>query len=86
VISKDFFADQRKITTPSGTISYVERGRGPVALLVHGVLLNGYVWRRQLAHLADLRTNCCRHGSFKKRTFWGNKSAPATPKKELFNG
>ncbi len=55
MISKDFFADQRKITTPSGTISYVERGSGPVALLVHGVLLNGYVWRHQLAHLADLR-------------------------------
>jgi len=55
VISKDYFADQRKTTTPSGTISYVERGSGPVALLVHGVLLNGYVWRHQLAHLADLR-------------------------------
>jgi pimeloyl-ACP methyl ester carboxylesterase len=55
VISKDFFADQRKITTPSGTIGYVERGSGPVALFVHGVLLNGYVWRQQLAHLADLR-------------------------------
>jgi pimeloyl-ACP methyl ester carboxylesterase len=55
VISKDFLSDQRKITTPSGTISYVERGSGRVALLVHGVLLNGYVWRHQLDHLADLR-------------------------------
>jgi len=55
VISKEFFADQRKITTSSGTISYVERGSGPVALFVHGVLLNGYVWRHQLAHLKDLR-------------------------------
>jgi pimeloyl-ACP methyl ester carboxylesterase len=55
VISKDFFSDQRKITTPSGTISYVERGSGRVALFVHGVLLNGYLWRHQLAHLADLR-------------------------------
>jgi pimeloyl-ACP methyl ester carboxylesterase len=55
VISKEFFADQRKVTTRSGTISYVERGSGPVALFVHGVLLNGYVWRHQLAHLADLR-------------------------------
>jgi pimeloyl-ACP methyl ester carboxylesterase len=55
VISKEFFADRQKVTTPSGTISYVERGSGPVALFVHGVLLNGYVWRHQLAHLADLR-------------------------------
>lgn len=55
MIGKDFFAGQRKVITPSGTISYVERGSGPVALFVHGVLLNGYVWRHQLAHLADLR-------------------------------
>jgi len=40
---------------PSGTISYVERGAGPVALFVHGVLLNGYLWRHQLSHLSDLR-------------------------------
>ena len=43
------------MTTPSGTISYLECGSGPVALFVHGVLLNGYLWRHQLAHLADLR-------------------------------
>jgi pimeloyl-ACP methyl ester carboxylesterase len=55
VISKEFFAGQQKVSTPSGTISYVERGSGPVALFIHGVLLNGYVWRHQLAHLADLR-------------------------------
>jgi pimeloyl-ACP methyl ester carboxylesterase len=52
---KDFFADQRKVTTASGTISYAERGAGPVALFVHGVLLNGYLWRHQLAELADIR-------------------------------
>jgi len=55
VTGKDFFGDQRRVTTPSGTISYVERGSGPAALFVHGVLLNGYLWRHQLAHLADLR-------------------------------
>jgi pimeloyl-ACP methyl ester carboxylesterase len=52
---KDFFAHQRQIETPSGTISYVEQGRGPVALFVHGVLLNGYLWRHQLAQLGDSR-------------------------------
>lgn len=54
---KAFFANQRKIDTPSGSISYVEQGSGPVALFVHGVLLNGYLWRHQLEQLKDLR--CC---------------------------
>jgi pimeloyl-ACP methyl ester carboxylesterase len=43
------------VETPSGRIAYTEAGSGPVALLVHGVLLNGYLWRHQLAHLSDLR-------------------------------
>jgi pimeloyl-ACP methyl ester carboxylesterase len=52
---KEFFAGQRKVDTPSGSIHYVERGEGPVALFVHGVLLNGYLWRHQLAQLGDRR-------------------------------
>jgi pimeloyl-ACP methyl ester carboxylesterase len=43
------------VQTASGRISYTERGTGPVALFVHGVLLNGYVWRHQLAQLSDIR-------------------------------
>jgi pimeloyl-ACP methyl ester carboxylesterase len=50
-----YFADRRTVATPSGTISYVERGDGPVALFVHGVLLNGYLWRHQLDALQDVR-------------------------------
>jgi pimeloyl-ACP methyl ester carboxylesterase len=52
---KNFFADRRHADTPSGSISYVEHGSGPAALFVHGVLLNGYLWRHQLAELGDLR-------------------------------
>jgi pimeloyl-ACP methyl ester carboxylesterase len=48
-------AIQRSIHTPSGRISYTEQGSGPVALFVHGVLLNGHLWRHQLAHLSDMR-------------------------------
>ena len=55
MIREDLLFDQRNVTTPSGKIGYVEFGSGPVALFVHGVLLNGYFWRNQLAHLADLR-------------------------------
>src|SRR6266446_9645457 len=46
---------QRRVQTPSGRISYTEQGTGPVALFVHGVLLNGYLWRHQLADLSDIR-------------------------------
>jgi pimeloyl-ACP methyl ester carboxylesterase len=46
---------QHTVDTPSGQIAYLEQGRGPVALFVHGVLLNGYLWRNQLAGLSDIR-------------------------------
>src|SRR6202041_2205787 len=46
---------RRSVDTPSGRISYLEQGKGPVALFVHGVLLNGYLWRHQLADLSDIR-------------------------------
>ena len=52
---KDFFVGKRNIETPSGRINYVEQGSGPVALFVHGVLLNGYLWRHQLAQLSNIR-------------------------------
>jgi pimeloyl-ACP methyl ester carboxylesterase len=48
-------ATRHSVETPSGRISYLDRGAGPVALFVHGVLLNGHLWRHQLAHLSDLR-------------------------------
>jgi pimeloyl-ACP methyl ester carboxylesterase len=44
------------VQTPSGRIGYAEQGAGPkAALFVHGVLLNGHLWRHQLAHLSDTR-------------------------------
>jgi 2-methylisocitrate lyase-like PEP mutase family enzyme/pimeloyl-ACP methyl ester carboxylesterase len=45
----------RSVQTPSGRISYIEQGTGPVALFVHGVLLNKHLWRHQLAQLSDVR-------------------------------
>jgi pimeloyl-ACP methyl ester carboxylesterase len=48
-------AVRRSVKTPSGRISYTERGTGPVALFVHGVLLNGHLWRHQLSQLSDIR-------------------------------
>src|ERR1700723_1326377 len=46
---------KRNVQTPSGRISYTEQGSGPVALFVHGVLLNDYLWRHQHAGLSGVR-------------------------------
>jgi pimeloyl-ACP methyl ester carboxylesterase len=46
---------RRNVETSSGRIGYLEQGAGPVALFVHGVLLNGHLWRHQLAELSDIR-------------------------------
>ena len=43
------------VETPSGRISYTSVGSGPVALFVHGVVLNKHLWRHQLAGLSDIR-------------------------------
>jgi pimeloyl-ACP methyl ester carboxylesterase len=43
------------VETPSGRISYTSAGSGPVALFVHGVVLNKHLWRHQLAGLSDIR-------------------------------
>lgn len=43
------------VKTASGMIACAEQGQGPVALFVHGVLLNGHLWRHQLAALSDIR-------------------------------
>jgi pimeloyl-ACP methyl ester carboxylesterase len=41
--------------TPFGNIAYEERGEGPPALFVHGVFLNGHLWRHVVERVADLR-------------------------------
>src|SRR3977135_3933110 len=43
------------VETPSGRISYASVGSGPVALFVHGVVLNKHLWRHQLAGVSDIR-------------------------------
>src|SRR6202034_2606722 len=43
------------VETPSGRIGYASAGSGPVALFVHGVVLNKHLWRHQLAALSDIR-------------------------------
>lgn len=47
-----FESSKKHAKTPSGTIAYAESGSGPVALFIHGVLVNSYLWRHQLESLA----------------------------------
>src|SRR5215470_4481420 len=52
---KRLVENRKSVQTSLGRISYFEQGTGPVALFVHGVLLNGHLWRHQLAQLSDFR-------------------------------
>jgi pimeloyl-ACP methyl ester carboxylesterase len=49
-------SDQYKYAaTKFGNIAYREAGSGPVAIFVHGALLNGHLWDRLIERLADVR-------------------------------
>jgi len=50
-----FGAGRRFASLPMGRIAYVERGRGPAALFLHGAPLNGLQWRGALDRLAAHR-------------------------------
>jgi pimeloyl-ACP methyl ester carboxylesterase len=51
----EFASLKKSVETPFGSIAYVEMGDGPPALFVHGVLLNGALWRNVMAPLASDR-------------------------------
>src|SRR2546423_12423445 len=45
--------EPRAVQIPAGTIEYRERGGGPPIVLVHGVGVNGDLWRWVVPELAD---------------------------------
>lgn len=47
-----FTAERRFADLPQGRIAYVDRGKGPGALFLHGFPLNGYQWRGALDRLS----------------------------------
>jgi len=47
--------EYKYVATDFGNIAYREAGSGPVAIFVHGVLLNGHLWDRLIERLADIR-------------------------------
>jgi pimeloyl-ACP methyl ester carboxylesterase len=45
--------EERQVELPQGTIHYRERGDGPPIVFVHGLLVNGDLWRKVVPRLAD---------------------------------
>jgi pimeloyl-ACP methyl ester carboxylesterase len=50
--------EQREVALPQGTIRYRERGSGEPIVFVHGVLVNGDLWRDVAPRLADRGYRC----------------------------
>jgi pimeloyl-ACP methyl ester carboxylesterase len=50
--------ERREVALPQGTIRYRERGSGEPIVLVHGVLVNGDLWREVVPRLADAGYRC----------------------------
>ena len=48
----------RTAEVPAGTIGYRERGDGPPVVFVHGVGVNGDLWRRVVPPIADAGYRC----------------------------
>ncbi|HEY6924970.1 MAG TPA: alpha/beta hydrolase [Steroidobacteraceae bacterium] len=56
ITARGFRSSRKFVELSQGRrIAYVEKGRGPAALFLHGLPLNGYQWRGALARLADVR-------------------------------
>lgn len=43
------------VSTRFGDIAFSELGHGPAAVFVHGVFMNGHLWRQPIERLKDLR-------------------------------
>ncbi|TMD03838.1 MAG: alpha/beta fold hydrolase [Chloroflexi bacterium] len=48
-------AHRRRVSTRAGEVACVDIGEGPAALLVHGLVVNGHLWRRLVAELDGVR-------------------------------
>src|SRR5579859_2786390 len=51
----DYRASRKFAETPFGRIAYLERGKGPAALFLHGFPLNSFQWRGVIPLLSDHR-------------------------------
>jgi pimeloyl-ACP methyl ester carboxylesterase len=69
--------DQRAARIPAGTIDYRERGTGSPIVFVHGVGVNGDLWRAVVPRLADA------HRCVVPDLPWGSHSTPLRADAEL---
>jgi haloalkane dehalogenase len=51
----EFHAARKFAELAVGRIAYVEQGKGPAAIFLHGFPLNGFQWRGAMVRLANLR-------------------------------
>lgn len=50
-MQRSFRDDTREVRLPAGTIRYQDRGRGAPIVFVHGLLVNGGLWRKVVPRL-----------------------------------
>jgi pimeloyl-ACP methyl ester carboxylesterase len=55
ITSRTYRSDRRFAQTSFGRIAYIDRGRGDVALFLHGFPLNSFQWRGAIERLAPIR-------------------------------
>ena len=55
LIAKDYHGSRKFVETSFGRIAYIERGKGPAALFLHGFPLNSFQWRGVIPLLAAHR-------------------------------
>ena len=48
----DQLGERKEVTLPAGTVSYRERGSGEPIVFVHGLLVNGDLWRKVVPELS----------------------------------
>ncbi len=49
----DFRANQKSFSSREGIIKYIDRGEGPVILLLHGVPTSGWLYRKMIDPIVD---------------------------------
>ena len=48
-------SDRRRVHTSSGDVAFVDQGKGPAALFVHGVFMNAGLWDGVIDGVSDVR-------------------------------
>jgi|SRR6266478_8356384 len=51
----EFHSAQKFTTTDQGRIAYIDKGKGPAALFLHGFPLNSFQWRGVIPQLSTTR-------------------------------